>query len=41
MNTTQKIPLNLDQDWTSYDFHKMGIKNEIIIEINIERMAFW
>jgi hypothetical protein len=41
MNTTQKIPLNLDQKWASYEFWKIGNQSEEINWINIEKMAFW
>ena len=29
MNTTQKIPFKLDQNWASYEFWKIGYQNEI------------
>ena len=33
MNTTQKIPLDLDQNWTSYEFCKL---DEMIEEIKMK-----
>ena len=28
----QKLPFNLDHSWVTYDFLKIGMKNEIKIE---------